>query len=118
MNELPANAGPTPYGGLSRYLGDIRRFPMLSQEEEADLARRWREEEDIGAAHKLITSHLRLVARVVRDYRGYGLPAEDLIAEGNLGLMRSLSRFDPEKGFRLATYATWWIRAEIGRAHV
>jgi RNA polymerase sigma-32 factor len=113
MNGLPATSGPTPYSGLSRYLGDIRRYPMLAQDEEADLARRWREDEDVSAAHKLITSHLRLVARVVRDYRGYGLPVEDLIAEGNLGLMRSLSRFDPERGFRLATYAMWWIRAAI-----
>jgi RNA polymerase sigma-32 factor len=105
--------GSSERTGLSHYLGDIRRFPMLSQEEEEMLARRWRDKADVTAAHRLITSHLRLVARVVRDYRGYGLPSEDLIAEGNLGLMRSLARFDPDRGFRLATYAMWWIRAAI-----
>lgn len=113
MNYFSSSDPLTPHGSLTRYLGSIRRYPLLTQPEEARLARLWREKQDVHAAHRLITSHLRLVARVVRDYRGYGLPMEDLIAEGNVGLMRSLARFDPDRGFRLATYALWWIRAAI-----
>ena len=113
MTYLSATRPPMPYGDLSRYLGEIRRFPMLTAEEETALARRWSDTKDVAAANKLITSHLRLVAKVARAYRGYGLPLEDLIAEGNLGLMRSLARFDPERGFRLSTYALWWIKAGI-----
>ncbi len=113
MTYLSATRHPMPYGDLSRYLGEIRRFPMLTAEEETALARRWSDAKDVAAANKLITSHLRLVAKVARAYRGYGLPLEDLIAEGNLGLMRSLARFDPERGFRLSTYALWWIKAGI-----
>ena len=100
-------------GGLSRYLEEIRRFPMLSHEEEYMLARRWHEHDDIDAAHKLVTSHLRLVAKIAMGYRGYGLPMGELISEGNVGLMRAVKRFDPDRGFRLATYAMWWIKASI-----
>ncbi len=100
-------------GGLSRYLEEIRRFPMLSHEEEYMLARRWREHDDIGAAHKLVTSHLRLVAKIAMGYRGYGLPMGELISEGNVGMMQAVKRFEPERGFRLATYAMWWIKAAI-----
>ncbi len=100
-------------GGLSRYLEEIRRFPMLSHEEEYMLARRWREHDDIGAAHKLVTSHLRLVAKIAMGYRGYGLPVNELISEGNVGMMQAVKRFEPDRGFRLATYAMWWIRAAI-----
>ena len=100
-------------GGLSRYLAEIRRFPMLQPEEEYMLAKRWREHGDRGAAQKLITSHLRLVAKISMGYRGYGLPIGEVISEGNVGLMQAVKRFEPDKGFRLATYAMWWIRASI-----
>ncbi len=100
-------------GGLSRYLEEIRRFPMLAHDEEYMLARRWREHGDAEAAHKLVTSHLRLVAKIAMGYRGYGLPVGDLISEGNVGMMQAVKGFDPERGFRLATYAMWWIRASI-----
>ncbi len=108
--NLPA---PTPEGGLNRYLQEIRKFPMLEPEEEYMLAKRWVEEEDTGAAHKLVTSHLRLAAKIAMGYRGYGLPQAEVISEANVGLMQAVKRFDPEKGFRLATYAMWWIRASI-----
>ncbi len=98
-------------GGLARYLQEIRRFPMLEPDEEYMLAKRWTEHADSDAAHKLVTSHLRLVARMAMRYRGYGLPIGEVISEGNVGLMQAVKRFDPEKGFRLATYAMWWIRA-------
>jgi RNA polymerase sigma-32 factor len=99
--------------GLSRYLAEIRRFPMLAPEEEYMLARSWREHGDRDAAHRLVTSHLRLVAKIAMGYRGYGLPIGEVISEGNVGLMQAVKRFEPEKGFRLATYAMWWIRASI-----
>ena len=99
--------------GLSHYLDEIRRFPMLEPQEEYMLARSWREHGDREAAHKLVTSHLRLVAKIAMGYRGYGLPVGELIAEGNVGLMQAVKKFDPDKGFRLATYAMWWIRASI-----
>jgi len=102
-----------PEGNLSRYLQEIRKFPMLSPEEELALSRRWREHEDLEAAHKLVTSHLRLVAKIAMGYRGYGLPVGELISEGNVGMMQAVKRFDPDRGFRLATYAMWWIRAAI-----
>ncbi|MCW8084045.1 RNA polymerase sigma factor RpoH [Sabulicella glaciei] len=102
-----------PEGNLSRYLQDIRKFPMLSPEEELSLAKRWRDEGDEKAAHKLVTSHLRLVAKIAMGYRGYGLPVGELISEGNVGMMQAVKRFDPDRGFRLATYAMWWIRAAI-----
>jgi len=102
-----------PEGNLSRYLQDIRKFPMLSPEEELELARRWRDDQDIDAAHKLVTSHLRLVAKIAMGYRGYGLPIGELIGEGSLGMMQGVKRFDPDRGFRLTTYAMWWIRAAI-----
>jgi RNA polymerase sigma-32 factor len=98
---------------LSRYLQEIRRFPMLEPQEEYMLAKRWREHEDTEAAHKLVTSHLRLVAKIAMGYRGYGLPLNELISEGNVGMMQAVRRFEPERGFRLATYAMWWIRAAI-----
>ncbi len=100
-------------GGLSRYLAEIRKFPLLDPQEEYMLAKRWREHEDTEAAHKLVTSHLRLVAKIAMGYRGYGLPINEVIAEGNIGLMQAVKRFEPERGFRLATYAMWWIRAAI-----
>jgi RNA polymerase sigma-32 factor len=103
----------TPEGGLHRYLSEIRNFPMLEQGEEYMLAKRWREHEDSGAAHKLVTSHLRLVAKIAMGYRGYGLPLAEIVSEGNVGLMQAVKRFEPDKGFRLATYAMWWIRASI-----
>jgi len=102
-----------PEGNLSRYLQEIRKFPMLSAEEENTLSRRWRDSEDLDAAHKLVTSHLRLVAKIAMGYRGYGLPVGELISEGNVGMMQAVKRFDPDRGFRLATYAMWWIRAAI-----
>jgi len=102
-----------PEGNLSRYLQDIRKFPMLQPEEELELARRWRATEDEQAAHRLVTSHLRLVAKIAMGYRGYGLPVGELISEGNVGMMQAVKRFDPDRGFRLATYAMWWIRAAI-----
>ncbi|MHB2165784.1 RNA polymerase sigma factor RpoH [Alsobacter sp. R-9] len=100
-------------GGLSRYLDEIRKFPMLQPQEEYMLAKRWREHGDSDAAHKLVTSHLRLVAKIAMGYRGYGLPIGEVISEGNVGLMQAVKRFEPEKGFRLATYAMWWIKASI-----
>ncbi len=113
MNKLPNLPIISPEGNLARYLQEIRKFPMLEQEEEYMLAKRWREHDDIEAAHKLVTSHLRLVAKIAMGYRGYGLPVGELISEGNLGMMQAVKRFDPERGFRLATYAMWWIRAAI-----
>jgi len=104
---------PSAEGGLSRYLEEIRRFPMLEPQEEYMLAKSWREHGDRDAAHKLVTSHLRLVAKIAMGYRGYGLPISEVISEGNVGLMQAVKRFEPEKGFRLATYAMWWIRASI-----
>jgi RNA polymerase sigma-32 factor len=103
----------TAEGGLTRYLEEIRRFPMLEPQEEYMLAKRWREHGDREAAHKLVTSHLRLVAKIAMGYRGYGLPISEVISEGNVGLMQAVKRFEPEKGFRLATYAMWWIKASI-----
>ncbi len=103
----------TAEGGLSRYLEEIRRFPMLEPQEEYMLAKSWREHGDRDAAHKLVTSHLRLVAKIAMGYRGYGLPISEVISEGNVGLMQAVKRFEPEKGFRLATYAMWWIKAAI-----
>jgi RNA polymerase sigma-32 factor len=103
----------TAESGLSRYLDEIRRFPMLEPQEEYMLAKRWREHGDRTAAHKLVTSHLRLVAKIAMGYRGYGLPISEVISEGNVGLMQAVKRFEPEKGFRLATYAMWWIKAAI-----
>ncbi len=100
-------------GNLSRYLAEIRRFPMLTPEEEYELAKRWKEHGDEKAAHRLVTSHLRLVAKIAMGYRGYGLPVSELISEGNVGMMQAVKRFDPDRGFRLATYAMWWIRAAI-----
>ncbi len=100
-------------GGLSRYLSEIRKFPLLEPEEEYMLAKRWKEHEDPEAARRLVTSHLRLVAKIAMGYRGYGLPVSEIVAEGNVGLMQAVKRFEPDKGFRLATYAMWWIRAAI-----
>ena len=100
-------------GGLSRYLDEIRKFPMLQPDEEFMLAKRWREHDDRDAAHQLVTSHLRLVAKIAMGYRGYGLPVSEIVSEGNIGLMQAVKRFEPDKGFRLATYAMWWIRAAI-----
>src|SRR5262250_1065065 len=108
---LPSVVGGA--GGLSRYLEEIRRFPMLEPEEEFMLAKRWQEHQDAEAAHKLVTSHLRLVTRIAMGYRGYGLPIGEVISEGNVGLMQAVKRFEPDKGFRLATYAMWWIKAAI-----
>jgi RNA polymerase sigma-32 factor len=100
-------------GGLSRYLSEIRKFPLLQPEEEYMLAKRWREHEEPEAARRLVTSHLRLVAKIAMGYRGYGLPISEIVAEGNVGLMQAVKRFEPDRGFRLATYAMWWIRAAI-----
>ncbi|GAA3854053.1 RNA polymerase sigma factor RpoH [Celeribacter arenosi] len=108
--NLPA---PSPEQGLNRYLQQIRKFPMLEPEEEYMLAKSWVDHEDSSAAHKLVTSHLRLAAKIAMGYRGYGLPQAEVISEANVGLMQAVKRFDPEKGFRLATYAMWWIRASI-----
>jgi RNA polymerase sigma-32 factor len=103
----------TAESGLSRYLEEIRKFPMLEPQDEYMLAKRWREHGDRDAAHKLVTSHLRLVAKIAMGYRGYGLPISEVVSEGNVGLMQAVKRFEPEKGFRLATYAMWWIKAAI-----
>jgi len=103
----------TPEGGLSRYLSEIRKFPMLAKDEEFMLAKRWKEHQDPEAAHRMVTSHLRLVAKIAMGYRGYGLPIGEVISEGNVGLMQAVKKFEPDKGFRLATYAMWWIRASI-----
>ncbi len=108
--NLPA---PSPEQGLNRYLQEIRKFPMLEPEEEYMLAKRWVDHEDSAAAHKMVTSHLRLAAKIAMGYRGYGLPQAEVISEANVGLMQAVKKFDPEKGFRLATYAMWWIRASI-----
>ena len=108
--NLPA---PSPEQGLNRYMQEIRKFPMLEPEEEYMLAKRWVDHEDSGAAHKLVTSHLRLAAKIAMGYRGYGLPQAEVVSEANVGLMQAVKRFDPEKGFRLSTYAMWWIRASI-----
>ncbi len=108
--NLPA---PTPEGGMNRYLQEIRRFPMLEPEQEYMLAKRWVDHGDSDAAHQMVTSHLRLAAKIAMGYRGYGLPQAEVISEANVGLMQAVKRFDPEKGFRLATYAMWWIRASI-----
>src|ERR1041385_8908480 len=111
LPALPSSL--TPEGNLSRYLSEIRKFPLLEPGEEFMLAKRWREHGDSKAAHKLVTSHLRLVAKIAMGYRGYGLPVAELISEGNVGMMQAVKRFDPDRGFRLATYAMWWIRASI-----
>src|SRR3984885_3002449 len=103
----------SPEGGLSRYLSNIRKFPMLAKEEEFMLAKRWREHQDFDSARQLVNSHLRLVAKIAMGYRGYGLPIGEVISEGNVGLMQAVKKFEPDKGFRLATYAMWWIRASI-----
>ena len=108
--SLPA---PSPENGLNRYMQEIRKFPMLEPEEEYMLAKRWVDHEDTEAAHKMVTSHLRLAAKIAMGYRGYGLPQSEVISEANVGLMQAVKKFDPEKGFRLATYAMWWIRASI-----
>ena len=108
--SLPASGGEA---GLNRYLAEIKKFPILSPEEEYMLAKRWREHGDTEAAAKLVNSHLRLVAKIAMGYRGYGLPVSELISEGNIGLMQGVKKFEPDRGFRLATYAMWWIRASI-----
>lgn len=108
--NLPA---PSPEQGLNRYMQEIRKFPMLEPEQEYMLAKRWVDHQDSAAAHKMVTSHLRLAAKIAMGYRGYGLPQSEVISEANVGLMQAVKRFDPEKGFRLATYAMWWIRASI-----
>ncbi|HZZ34090.1 MAG TPA: RNA polymerase sigma factor RpoH [Caulobacteraceae bacterium] len=113
MASATALSVMSPDGGLSRYLTEIRKFPMLAKDEEFMLAKRWREHGDTEAAHKLVTSHLRLVAKIAMGYRGYGLPVSELISEGNVGMMQAVKRFEPDRGFRLATYAMWWIRAAI-----
>ena len=113
MPSVPAVPTLDAESNLSRFLQEIRKFPMLDQEEEYMLAKSWREHDDTEAAHKLVTSHLRLVARIAMGYRGYGLPLAELISEGNVGMMQAVKRFDPDRGFRLATYAMWWIRAAI-----
>jgi RNA polymerase sigma-32 factor len=109
-SNLPVLSGES---GLQRYLQEIRKFPMLQPDEEYTLAKNWRDSEDRDAAHKLVTSHLRLVAKIAMGYRGYGLPVSEVISEGNVGLMQAVKRFEPERGFRLATYAMWWIKASI-----
>lgn len=113
MGTLANDFNPTPEENLSRYLQVIRRYPMLTFDEEQDLSTRWRKEGDLDCAHQLVNSHLRLVAKIAMGYRGYGLPVGELISEGNVGMMQAVKRFDPERGFRLATYAMWWIRAAI-----
>jgi RNA polymerase sigma factor (sigma-70 family) len=110
LRNLPA---PSPEQGLNRYLQEIRKFPLLEPEEEYMLAKAWADRQDAQAAHRLVTSHLRLAAKIAMGYRGYGLPQAEVISEANVGLMQAVKRFDPEKGFRLATYAMWWIRASI-----
>ena len=116
MNTKTINAGlPSAHleGGLSNYLAQIKKFPMLSAEEEYMLAKSWQNRGDLKSAQKLVTSHLRLVAKMAMGYRGYGLPVSELVSEGNIGLMKAVKKFDPEKGFRLATYAMWWIKASM-----
>ncbi len=112
MSKLTLPAAPEE-GGLRRYVREIWKFPVLKPEEEYMLAKRWRERGDVDAAHELVTSHLRLVAKIAFKFKGYGLPVEDLVAEGNIGLMKAVKKFEPDRGFRLATYAIWWIRASI-----
>ena len=111
LPALPSSLSPE--GNLSRYLSEIRKFPLLEPQQEFMLAKAWREHGDTKAAHQLVTSHLRLVAKIAMGYRGYGLPVAELISEGNVGMMQAVKRFDPDRGFRLATYAMWWIRASI-----
>jgi RNA polymerase sigma-32 factor len=113
MSDYARLPAPSPEQGMNRYLQEIRRFPMLEPEQEYMLAKRWVDHQDTGAAHQLVTSHLRLAAKIAMGYRGYGLPQAEVISEANVGLMQAVKRFDPEKGFRLATYAMWWIRASI-----
>ncbi len=113
MNNYGNLPAPSPEQGLNRYLQEIRKFPLLEPEEEYMLAKRWVDHQDTEAAHKMVTSHLRLAAKLAMGYRGYGLPQAEVISEANVGLMQAVKRFDPEKGFRLATYAMWWIRASI-----
>ena len=112
-DKLPAIPSIDPGNSLSRYLQEIRKFPLLTAEEEFMLAKKWADEGDVEAAHRMVTSHLRLVAKIAMGYRGYGLPLGELISEGNVGLMQAVKRFDPDRGFRLATYAMWWIKASI-----
>jgi len=111
--KLPTVPNLDPSSNLTRYLQEIRKFPVLAAEEEFMLAKRWADKDDVDAAHKMVTSHLRLVAKIAMGYRGYGLPMGELISEGNVGLMQAVKRFDPDRGFRLATYAMWWIKASI-----
>jgi RNA polymerase sigma-32 factor len=113
MTRAAAWSTLTGESGISHYFEEIRRFPMLDRQEEYLLAKHWREDGDRDAAHKLVTSHLRLVAKIAKSYRGYGLPIADVISEGHIGLMQAVERFEPEKGFRFATYAVWWIKAAI-----
>ena len=113
MSRTMALPALSAESNLSRYLTEIKKFPMLSADEEFQLATDWRERDDVTAAHKLVTSHLRLVAKIAMGYRGYGLPVTELISEGNVGMMQAVKKFDPDKGFRLSTYAMWWIRASI-----
>ncbi len=113
MAQMSTSIALSPEQGLSRYLSEIRKFPLLEKQQEFMLAQRWREHEDPDAAEQLVTSHLRLVAKIAMGYRGYGLPMGEVISEGNVGLMQAVKKFDPDKGFRLATYAMWWIRASI-----
>ena len=112
MSNIALPAVPVE-GGLSRYFREVWCFPILKKEEEQMLALRWRDKEDIDAAHKLVTSHLRLVCKIAMGYKGYGLPMADLVSEGNIGLMKAVKKFEPDKGFRLSTYAMWWIKAAI-----
>jgi RNA polymerase sigma-32 factor len=113
MFNIAALPAPSVDGGLSKYLVEIRKFPMLKPEQELAYARRWRENRDRDAAYHLVTSHLRLVAKIAMRYRGYGLPIAEIVSEGNIGLMQAVKRFDPDRGVRLATHAMWWIRASI-----
>ena len=113
MNNIALPATLTPEQGLQNYLREIQKFPILEADEEYNLAKAWADKGDYTAAQKLVTSHLRLVAKIAMGFRGYGLPVGELIAEGNIGLMQAVKKFDPEKGFRLSTYAMWWIRASV-----
>ena len=113
MNKRPSLPALSNEGSLAHYLQQIKKFPMLTEKQEINLANKWRNEGDTSAAHQLVTSHLRLVAKIAMGYRGYGLPVSELISEGNIGLMQAVKKFDPDKGFRLATYAMWWIKAAI-----
>jgi RNA polymerase sigma-32 factor len=113
MNNKPSLPALSNEGSLTHYLQQIKKFPMLTEKQEINLANKWRNEGDTSAAHQLVTSHLRLVAKIAMGYRGYGLPVTELISEGNIGLMQAVKKYDPDKGFRLATYAMWWIRAAI-----